>query len=115
HRDPAGYAGHRRGVDGHHDARDGRLRNHTADTQECALQDIADTGVDGQGDEGRPREMPGGGGLRLYLEAREYGSAAVVAEGLALPLKGYSPGAGPDPAVAIIARDYLAAGAAGAT
>ena len=41
-----------------------------------------------QGDEGRSREVPGGGGLGLHRQTGEHGSAAVAAPGLAVPLDG---------------------------
>ena len=73
-----------RGADGHHDAGDGRLRNHAGDPQIAQLPGPADPGADRQGDERRPREMPGGRRLRLYCQARQHRAAAVDAASLAL-------------------------------
>ena len=39
-----------------------------------------------QGDEGRPREVPGGGRLRLHRQTCQHRPAAVAAPGLAVPL-----------------------------
>ncbi len=47
-------------ADGHHDARDGRLRDHRPDPRQSRAAAAADRGADRQGDEGRPREVPGG-------------------------------------------------------
>ena len=46
----------------------------------------ADHRADGQSHEGRPREMPGGGRLRLSGQARQYRAAAVRAAHVAAPL-----------------------------
>jgi signal transduction histidine kinase/DNA-binding response OmpR family regulator len=74
------------GADGHHDAGDGRLRDDARDPQGPELPHVADPGPDRQGDEGRPREMPGSRRQRLYFEAGEYRSAAVADAGLAVPV-----------------------------
>ena len=63
---PSGHRAHRqyprsqRGADGHHDAGDGRLRDHARDPEGPAVSHAADPGADCQGDEGRSREVPGG-------------------------------------------------------
>jgi CheY-like chemotaxis protein len=43
--------------DGHHDAGDGRLRHDAGDPQEPEVQVAADHHADGEGDEGRPRQV----------------------------------------------------------
>jgi CheY-like chemotaxis protein len=48
------------GADGHHDAGDGRLPDHAGDPPQSGLPPPADRGADRQGDEGRPRKVPGG-------------------------------------------------------
>ena len=62
-------AGPQRGADGHHDAGDGRLRDDAGDPQASGVPDAADPGADGQGDEGRPREVPAGRRVRLHRQA----------------------------------------------
>ena len=52
------HARSERGADGHHDARDGRLRDDARDSAGAAVPDAADPRAHGQGDEGRPREVP---------------------------------------------------------
>ena len=51
---------YRHRADGHHDAGDGRLSDHAGDPREPGAPPPADHRADGQGDEGRPREVPGG-------------------------------------------------------
>ena len=55
--------GHR--ADGHHDAGDGRLRNHARDPRAAAVCEPSDRRSDGQGDEGRSRKVPAGGRVGL--------------------------------------------------
>ena len=56
-------------ADGHHDARDGWLRDHAGDPQDPAIPLAADHRADRKSDEGRPREMPRSGRLGLHHEA----------------------------------------------
>ena len=72
--------------DGHHDAGDGRLRDHAGDPRQPRLSSAAHDRVDGQGDEGRPREVLGGGRLRLPRQARQHRAAPVRPADVAAPL-----------------------------
>src|SRR5262249_51126404 len=65
-----GHCRDRRGADGHHAARDGRLRDHARDPQHARAALAADPRAHRQGDEGRPREVPRGWRLRLHRQAR---------------------------------------------
>ena len=65
--------GHR--ADGHHDAGDGRLRDDARDPPGARLRPAADHCADGEGDDGRPREMPAGRRVRLSGEARQHRTA----------------------------------------
>jgi len=52
--------------DGHHDAGNGRIRNHAGDyAKNPDVPPAADHRADSEGDEGRPREVPGCGRFRL--------------------------------------------------
>ena len=73
-------------ADGHHDARDGRLRDHRADPRQSCAAAAADRGADRQGDEGRPREVPGGRRLRLPRQAGQHRAALLGAAAVAAPL-----------------------------
>ena len=74
---PPGRARHRHRADGHHDARDGRHRHDARDPQASAVQSPADHRRDGQGHEGRPREVHRGRGLGLSLQAGGYRAVAL--------------------------------------
>ena len=50
-----------------------------ADPREPGVPPAADHRADGEGDEGRPREVPGGRRLGLSRQAREYRATAVGA------------------------------------
>ena len=69
--------------DGHHDARDGRLRDDAAHPRVAAAAPAADHRADREGDEGRPREVPRGRGFRLHREAGQHRAAAVAPPHLA--------------------------------
>ena len=69
HRDLAGHARHRHRADGHHDARDGRHRHDAGDSPDAEVEESADHGRDGQGHEGRPREVHRGRRLGLSVQA----------------------------------------------
>ena len=71
------HARSRHRADGHHDAGDGRIPDHAGDPGAAGIPAAADHRAHGQGDEGRPREMPGGGRLRLSGQARQHRAAAV--------------------------------------
>ena len=75
-------------ADGHHDAGNGRLRDHGGDPAESGLPPPADHRADREGDEGRPREMPGGRRFRLSGQAGQYRAALVGAADVAAPLSG---------------------------
>ena len=66
----------------------GRLRNDAGDQGQPRVPAAADHCPDRQGDEGRPREVPGGRRLRLSGEAGEYQSAALRFAVLAASLNG---------------------------
>ena len=73
-------------ADGHHDAGDGRLRDDRADPRQPRAAAAADRRADRQGDEGRPREVPGSRRLRLPRQAGQHGAAFLGAAALAAPL-----------------------------
>ncbi|MDF1504686.1 HAMP domain-containing protein [Roseisolibacter sp. H3M3-2] len=75
------------GADGRDDARDGRLRDDAGDPRASRAAGAPDHRADGQGDEGRPREVHRGRGERLHHEAGGPGAAAVAAAGVALPMR----------------------------
>ena len=77
-------------ADGHHDARDGRLRDHRADPRQSRAAAAADRGADRQGDEGRPREVPGSRRLRLPRQAGQHRAALLGAAAVAAPLNAAS-------------------------
>ncbi len=56
--------GHR--ADGHHDAGDGRIRNHTSHPSEFLIPALADHRADRQSHERRPRQVPGSRSLRVF-------------------------------------------------
>ena len=62
---------------GHHDARDGRLRDDARDPREAGLPAPADHRPHGEGDEGRPREVPRGRRVRLPRQAGQHRAAAL--------------------------------------
>ncbi len=62
--------------DGHHDAGNGRLRNHAGDPAKRRVTTPADHRAHRQSYERRPRKMSGSGGLGISCQAREYRSAA---------------------------------------
>jgi len=66
--------GHR--ADGHHDARDGRLRHHESRPGAGQFQGPADYRPDRQGHEGRPGKMHRVGGFGLHYQARGHRTAA---------------------------------------
>ncbi|MEY9669583.1 HAMP domain-containing protein/signal transduction histidine kinase/CheY-like chemotaxis protein [Bradyrhizobium diazoefficiens] len=72
--------------DGHHDASDGWISDHRRDPREPGLLAPADHRADRQGDEGRPREMPGGRRVRLPRQARQHRSIAACDPHVAAPL-----------------------------
>src|SRR5262249_47160620 len=78
--------GSERRADGYHDAGDGRLRDHAGDPEESEVPAAPDSGAYGEGDEGRPREVPAGGRGRLHPQARQHRSAPVVIEGVAVSM-----------------------------
>ncbi len=59
-------------ADGYHDAADGRLPDHRRDPAKPAVRPASHHRADCEGDEGRPREMPGGRRVRLSRQARQY-------------------------------------------
>src|SRR5690606_15436855 len=66
--------------------RNGRLPDHAAHPREPGAEAPADHCADGQGHEGRPREVPGGGRLRLSRQARQHRAAALGAAHVAASL-----------------------------
>ncbi len=80
------HAQRRARAHGHHDAGDGRLQDDAGDPPAPGAAPPADHRPDGEGDEGRPREVPRGGSLGLSREAGEHGTVAVCAEDVAAPL-----------------------------
>src|SRR6185369_3496478 len=85
-RHPRTLARGRDRADGHHDARDGRLRDHRPDSRQSRAATPADRGADRQGDEGRPREVPGGRRLRLSRQAGQHRAALLGAAAVVAPL-----------------------------
>ena len=57
-----------------------------ADPRERRFPSAADHRADRQGDEGRPRKMPGGRRFRLSRQASQYRATAVGAAHVAAPL-----------------------------
>ncbi len=74
-------------ADGHHDAGNGRLSDHGENPPEPRISPAADHRAHRQGDEGRPREMPGGRRLGLSGQARQHRTALVRAADVAAPLR----------------------------
>ena len=74
-------------ADGHHDAGNGRLSDHGENPPEPRLSPPADHRAHRQGDEGRPREMPGGRRVGLSGQAGQYRTATVRAADVAAPLR----------------------------
>ena len=62
----------------------------------------ADPGADGEGDEGRPREVPGGRRLRLHRQAGQHRPAALAAARVAVPLSAMHGGAMRDVNILIV-------------
>ena len=79
-------AGHR--AHGHHDAGDGRLSDDRDNPAEPGVPPLADHRLDRQGDEGRPRKMPGGGCVGLPRQARQHRTAVVRPADVAASLDG---------------------------
>src|SRR5690606_27566264 len=77
---------HRPGADGHHDAGHGRLRHHARHPRGPRLEGVADRGTEREGDEGRPREMPRGGRIRLPGQAGRHRPAPGGAAAMAAPV-----------------------------
>ncbi len=73
-------------ADGHHDARDGWIPHHAGDPRAVDVPAAADHRTHGQGNEGRPREMPGGGRVRLSGQARQHRAVAIGPAHVAAPL-----------------------------
>jgi CheY-like chemotaxis protein len=73
-------------ADGHHDAGDGRLRDHARDPQAARPAPAADHRADRESHEGRPREVPRGRRVGLPREARQHRAAPVGAARLAAPV-----------------------------
>src|SRR5262249_16529212 len=69
--------GCRNRTDGHHDAGDGRLRNHAGDSAESGFQAVTDHCSNRESHEGRSREVPGSRRLRVSGEARQHGTTAL--------------------------------------
>src|SRR4029078_8763321 len=67
-------------------AESGRLPDNRRHTPESVVRPPADHCTDGKGDEGRPREMPGGRRLRLSRQAGEYRAAPVGVAHVAPPV-----------------------------
>ena len=74
-------------VDGHHDAGNGRLSDHGENPPEPRLSPLADHRFHRQGDEGRPRKMPGGRRVGLSGQARQHRTAVVRVADVAAPLR----------------------------
>ena len=68
-------AGPRHRPDGHHDARNGRLPDDRGDPSDPGVPAIADHRAHRQGDEGRPRKVPGSGRVRLSRETGQHRTA----------------------------------------
>ena len=66
-------------LDGYHDARDGRLRNHAGHPAEPTLPPAAHHRAHRQGHEGRSREVSAGGRIRVSCQAGQHGAAVVLA------------------------------------
>ena len=73
-----------RGVDGHHDAGNGRLRNHARDSQTRRVPLDADPRAHRQGDEGRPGKMSRSRRLGLRRQAGQHRTALVDAAAVAV-------------------------------
>ena len=79
-------AGARHRADGHHDAGNGRLPDDRGHPPQSGLPPPADHRADGQGDEGRPREMPRSRRVRLSRQAGQHRAAALRAADVAASL-----------------------------
>src|SRR5262249_16358639 len=88
HRPGGVDAGSRDRADGYHDAADGRLSDHAGDPGDAGIAPAADHRFDGEGDEGRPREMSRGRRLGLPGKTRQYRAAFVGVAHVAPPLEG---------------------------
>ncbi len=71
-------------ADGRDDARDGRPRDDARAAQGRALHRPAGDRADGEGDEGRPREVDRGGRVGLHHEARRHRAADLADAGVAV-------------------------------
>ena len=74
------------GSHGHHDAGNGRLPNHGRNPQGPSVPHLADAGPDRQGDERRPREVPGRRRVRLHRQTRQHRSTALPHARLVVPV-----------------------------
>nr|GEU28253.1 two-component sensor protein histidine protein kinase, putative [Tanacetum cinerariifolium] len=83
HRGAGTRSHHRDRPDGHHDARDGRLRHHARDPAPAQIPLAAHHHPHRQGDEGRPRQVHRGRRVRLHHQAGGRGAAALAHAGVA--------------------------------
>ncbi len=74
-RDAGSYVRRRHRADGHHDAGDGRVRDDARDPPGGQVPPPADHRAHREGDDGRPRQVPAGGRVRLPRQARQHGAA----------------------------------------
>ncbi len=74
-------------ADGYHDAGNGWLSDHAGDPRQFGVPAAADHRADRQGDEGRPREVPGGRGVRLPGQAGQHRAASFGAAHLAASVR----------------------------
>ena len=81
---------YRNRADGYHDAADGRISDHRRYPAKPVVRPPADHRADRQGDEGRPREMPGSRRFRLSGQTRQYRAVAARHPHVAAPLIGAS-------------------------
>ena len=79
HRAAARDARRRRRADGHHDARDGRLRSDPQAARRPTVRGAADHRRDGQGHEGRSRSVHRSWRLRLHQQAHRHGRPGLAA------------------------------------
>ena len=79
-------AGTRHRADGHHDAGNGWLSDHREDSRQPGVPAAADHRADREGDEGRPREVPRSGRVRLSGQTGQHRAAAVSAAHVAAPV-----------------------------
>ena len=74
HQHPRIHSRHRHRLDGHHDAGNGRLRNHAGDPPESRVPSSAHHRAHRESHEGRSRKMSGGRRVRIPGEARQHGT-----------------------------------------